>query len=365
MNRPSSGSLAPGVLPLMWRRFSLRHARQSPLQSVLLVVILSLGVGVFFAVRLANRAAVASFQNFTDLITAESDGLISAPSGMLPETVLPELREALREEAVQIIPVIETTATAPRVSENEAIGSRSTFQVLGIDLIAVQNLADRRPSNRQWLATPGGSPQGELSGDLQVQARRLWESFRDPHSVFVSPRLAIRQRLVPGQEFPVVLNERIVPLRIAGIIPADPGQPEIPAELLVMDLPAAQRWSGWTGRLSRIEFVLEDGPDRAGRWQRIRQNLERLALQDPSGAATRTGTASAPRWLVGSPADRRQSGEVMTRAFRLNLTILSMLALVVGVYLVFQALDGAVVRRREEIAILRSLGIPPRVIQRA
>lgn len=55
----------------------------------------------------------------------------------------------------------------------------------------------------------------------------------------------------------------------------------------------------------------------------------------------------------------------MTRAFRLNLTILSLLALLVGLYLVFQALDGAVVRRREEIGILRSLGVTAGAIRSA
>jgi putative ABC transport system permease protein len=54
----------------------------------------------------------------------------------------------------------------------------------------------------------------------------------------------------------------------------------------------------------------------------------------------------------------------MTRAFRVNLTILSLLALLVGLYLIFQALDGAVVRRREEIGILRSLGVEERCIRR-
>ncbi len=55
----------------------------------------------------------------------------------------------------------------------------------------------------------------------------------------------------------------------------------------------------------------------------------------------------------------------MTRAFRLNLTILSLLALLVGLYLVFQGLDGAVVRRRNEIAVLRSLGVTSGQIQGA
>ena len=55
----------------------------------------------------------------------------------------------------------------------------------------------------------------------------------------------------------------------------------------------------------------------------------------------------------------------MTRAFRVNLTILSLIALLVGLYLIFQALDGAVVRRREEIGILRSLGVEECLIRRA
>eukprot|EP01036_Dinobryon_divergens_P019864 gene19864-biopygen17459 len=55
----------------------------------------------------------------------------------------------------------------------------------------------------------------------------------------------------------------------------------------------------------------------------------------------------------------------MTRAFRLNLTVLSLIPLLVGLYLIFQALDGAVVRRRSEIAILRSLGVEERTIRRA
>jgi putative ABC transport system permease protein len=73
----------------------------------------------------------------------------------------------------------------------------------------------------------------------------------------------------------------------------------------------------------------------------------------------------AGRWILSSSSDRRDNAATMTQAFRLNLTILSLLALLVGLMLVFQALDGAVVRRREEIAILRSLGVEPERIRRA
>jgi len=342
-----------------------------------LVGILSLGVGVFFAIRLANRAAVASFQNFTDLLTAESDGLISAPAGTLPESILAELRSALGSTPVQLIPVLETTAARPRTDEGEAIGTRGTFQLLGLDLIAVQNLAQERPADRGWFnqgpTTNGEStqtsalPTESLRSDLPTHAaHRFWELFRDPRSAFISEVLARREARLPGDEFPLIINDQIVPLKVAGVIPTDPSQPQAPAELVVMDLPALQRHTGLTGQLSRIEFMLEDGPRRSERWQELRAQLEALAVPaTPRSGLNAQPVSATPRWLVSSPADRRESGEVMTRAFRLNLTILSLLALVVGLYLIFQALDGAVVRRREEIAILRSLGVPSRIIQRA
>ncbi len=369
--KPGSGRSDPPGLPgLLWRRFTWRHWRMAPLQSALLVGILALGVGVFFAIRLANRAAVASFQNFTDLLTAESDGLIYAPAGTLPESVLTELRAALGDRPVQLVPVVESTAARPRTAESEGIGSRGTFQILGLDLIALQNLAGQREVDRGWFNQEGTGTRRRTpeARDPTAHPRpsaaagRFWEIFRDPHSVFISEELVRRESLAPGDELSLIVNEHIVRLRVAGIIPSAPAQPRIPAQLLVMDLPALQRLTGLTGQLSRIEFVLEDGPHRSERWAELRTVLEDLGRSSSPAPAL---DAPLPRWLVSSPTDRRASGEVMTRAFRLNLTILSLLALVVGLYLVFQALDGAVVRRREEIAILRSLGVPPRLIQRA
>jgi len=101
------------VLRLLWMRFAWRHWRRSPVSSILLLLILAIGVAAFFSIRLANRAAVASFQNFTDLVTSQSDGLITAPVGTLSETVLPELRQMFGNQPVNLVPVLETTAVAP------------------------------------------------------------------------------------------------------------------------------------------------------------------------------------------------------------------------------------------------------------
>ena len=334
---------ASGLTAALLRKFALRHWRSAPRQSALLVLILALGIAVFFSIRLANRAVLVSFQNFTDMITQESDWLISAPAGLLPESLLPELRERLNPQPVSVIPVLETTAARPQTDPDEAIGSRETFQLLGVDLIGVQNLAARRAQDRSWFGQAKPSP--AAAGNVDS----FWQIFKNPRAVFISDALAAQDQLKLGDPLPLIVNEKIVTLEVVGIIPATAEGPRAPVTLLVMDLPALQRLTGHASSLSRIEFIVEDGPEAETQRARMQSQLESL---------------SAGRWLVSSPADRRASAATMTRAFRVNLTILSLIALLVGLYLIFQALDGAVVRRREEIGILRSLGVEEYLIRR-
>ncbi len=332
---------ATGLTATLLRKFALRHWRTAPRQSALLVLILALGIAVFFAIRLANRAALASFQNFTDLITQESDWLIQAPAGWLPDTLLRELRERLNPAPVAIIPVLETTAARPPAGTDEAIGSQDTFQLLGLDLIGVQNLARRQAQDRSWF--------GQTNAASVGGADSFWEIFRNPRAVFIGAALAERDQLQPGDALTLVVNESIVTLTVAGIIPTSAEGPEAPPTLLVMDLPAVQALTGRPGWLSRIEFIVEPGPAAAERRTGLKEQLEQWSQE---------------RWLVSSPGERREGAAAMTRAFRINLTILSLIALLVGLYLIFQALDGAVVRRRDEIGILRSLGVEERMIRR-
>ena len=332
---------------LLWSRFSWRHWRTAPISSGLLVLILAIGVAAFFSIRLANRAAVSSFQNFTEIITAQSDGLITARVGSLPEKVLRELRQLFGSEPVNIVPVLETTAISPRHSEVESIGSRPTYQLLGLDLPALINLSSGQKNHGAgWF---GGEDENHTSKTNET----LRTVLKNPLAVFISEKLARRDKLGLNSPLPLIINEHPVILNVAGIIPTDPNHPAAPVNFLVMDLPALQRLADRAGELDRVEFVLPEGPRRSERWNEIAEKLKVAGLNQ------------TPQWLIGSSTDRRASADVMTQAFRLNLTILSLLALLVGLYLVFQGLDGAVVRRRSEIAVLRSLGVTAQQIQTA
>jgi putative ABC transport system permease protein len=333
------------VVGLLLRRFSLRHARLAPRASALLVGILALGVAVFVAIRLANRAAVSSFTHFTDTLTGQSDFIVQAAAGTLPESVLPELRTALGVRPVHIVGVVEATAARAQAPGEASGFGRTTYTLLGVDLLALANLASQGATERGYF-DQGRDLGARGARSDAAGAGNFWQAYAAGPQVWVSARFAEK---TPAS-IDLVLDERVRTLRVAGVIPTAKDAPQVPATLLVLDLPHLQALTGKVGRLDRVEFLVEPGPRAAERRAELQGLLEKLGKD---------------RWLVSTPGERRQSAETMTRAFRLNLTILSLIALLVGLYLIFQALDGAVVRRRTEIAVLRSLGVEERAIQLA
>ena len=341
------------VLSLLLRRFSLRHARLAPRATALLVGILALGVAVFVSIRLANRAAVSSFTHFTDTLTGQSDFIVQAPTGTLPESVLRELRTALGVRPVQIIPVVEATAAQAQRPDEAAGFGRTSYTLLGVDLLSLANLAsqskvDRGYFNQNQSQNPGQDlgTGGRAAQNGDDGADAFWRAYNAGPQVWVSAAFA---PAVP-KALDLVLDERVRTLTVAGVIPTAKEAPRVPPTLLILDLPHLQMLTGKVGRVDRVEFLIEPGPRAAERRDELKSILE---------------TLGGERWLVTTPGAQRESAETMTRAFRLNLTILSLIALLVGLYLIFQALDGAVVRRRTEIAILRSLGVEERAIQTA
>ena len=325
------------VFLVLLRRTALRHWRLAPGQTLLLVSILALGVAVYVAVRLANRAAVASFTHFTDTLTGQSDWIVRAAAGPLSEEVLPQLRRFLGSRPVHIIPVLEVTAAAPpTASEGDRFGRRSTT-LLGVDLVALGNLATQRQATLPFYREAPDRGTGGDTGDF-------WSSLGLSPRVWIAPADAEAS----GRTLTLIVDDQVHTLPIAGVIPVPPDAPAPPAGLAIIDLPQLQQLAGRLGQLDRIELIAEPGPLLEERRRELGELLEELG---------------AGRWIVTTPGARRESAATMTQAFRLNLTVLSLIALLVGLYLVFQALDGAVVRRRGEIAILRSLGVEERTIQ--
>jgi putative ABC transport system permease protein len=334
-----------GLTLLLLRRFTLRHWRLEAKKTLMLIAILSLGVAVFVSIRLANRAAVASFTRFTDTLTGQSDWLIRAPAGNLSERVLSELREALGNRPIHLVPVLETTASTPARDGDDGRFGRPTYTLLGVDLLALANLTHEQ--DRAFFDQSGAGRGAAEDSSATDGGNGFWRSFSAGPQIWVSKKFAP----TPPRQIELVIADTVLTLPVAGVIPTSPATPEAPANLMILDLPQLQKITGRTGRLSRVEFILEPGPRAEERRAELKTLLEKLGRE-------------GERWLVSAPGAERTTAETMTRAFRLNLTVLSLIALLVGMYLIFQALDGAVVRRRPEIAILRSLGVEESAIRR-
>lgn len=317
-----------GPLPILlfWRRFSLRHARQEWLQTLLLLLILGLGVGTFLSIRIANRAAVEGFQLFTESLKGPSDLIVESPAG-IPIGELSRIRGQLGDNPASLFPVVEQTLHPLPQDPAAADAAGRPVRLLGLDLVQLRAL--------------GTEGMGE-------DIAEFWEMIDDPDHLLITQAVAEEWNVSTGNSIEVVMRGQRARFTVRGILPKYRAQTPLPRNLAVVDLAAlANRLN--LSSVDRVEILIPDGV------------LREAHLKQ---AGIRLREAFGGRWIITTPADQGVDGASMTSAFRLNLTVLSLIALLVGMYLIAQTLDATVSRRRREIATLRSLGISPADIYR-
>ncbi|WP_435104177.1 FtsX-like permease family protein [Arhodomonas sp. AD133] len=283
---------------MRWLLLAGRRALyREPMQWMLALVGIALGVAVVVAVDIANRAAQSALNNAVERVAgAATHQVVAGPEGV-PEIFYRRLRVALGVD--RALPVVSGAVTVR--------GRR--FQLLGVDPFAAQPFMTP-------LATDTG---------VELSLRMLTHS----ETVAVSRETAQRLGVGTGEAFALDGGAGSARVRVAAVF-TDRGGAF--ADVLVADIAVAQALLGRFGRLDRIDLILE-----------------------PSAAAK--VRAALPPGVELLPAGRRRDAlAAMTDAFHVNLRALSLLALVVGVFLVFNTMSFLVVRRRGMLASLRALG---------
>jgi putative ABC transport system permease protein len=271
---------------------------------VLSVLAIALGVALGYAVQLINQAAINEFEAAVQTLSGEADLAVRGPKAGFDEALYPRLA-VLREVAVAS-PVLEIDAKIP--------GRREPLQFLGLDIF--------RAARVQPFLAAGSS--GERT------------DFLRPDRIFLSAAAAEWLGLKKDDVLSVQVGLRVVPLRVAGVIGESRRQ-----RFAVVDIGAAQALFGRAGLLNRIDLRLQPGAD-------------------PRRLAARLQAGMPPGVLVEQPeADAERSG-APSRAYRVNLNVLALVALFTGGLLVFSAQALAVVRRRAQLALLRVLGVTRR-----
>ena len=312
MNQPSFS--LPTVVRLAWR-----HALRRPLQSLFFVVGVAIGVAMIVAIDLANGSAERAFALGTETVTGRATHqIVGGPSG-LDEAVYTQLRRELGYR--QSAPVVEDYMTVVELDEQP-------MRLLGVDPFAEAPFRSYLGANDQSGARPD-----YLSDMLTV-----------PDSVLISTDVAARYGLSPGDQLTVRVDDGKRLLTVIGLLePTNDLSRRALESLLIADIATAQEVLDRVGRIDRIDLIVEDS-------ELGQADLARIAAVLPPDAR------------VALSAGREGTVNEMTEAFRLNLTALSLLALVVGVFLIYNTVTFSVIQRRPVLGSLRALGMTRREI---
>ncbi len=315
----------PSRLQIAWillTKTTFRHWRIRAGHYALLIGIVAVGVGAFNGIRQASRAASANFGLFNQAISGQSDFLIESPNQRLREKDLARLQGIAGDPDWHFVPVIEGSVTAV----DPETGTNKPLRLIGLDLLSLSNLPKLSRESIQF---------SEDETDW-------FHWIGTENEVWITRKLADDLGLEEGGNIPFLASGRTGKMKIRMILEDE--QNNLPEDLLLADIPTVQNLLSRPGELNRLEVVINQTRKREDKkylsliGNRIQRNL--------------------PDHLSLSPTENRAADRAaMTAAFRLNLTILSLIAILVGAYLILQALDAAVVRRRGEIATLRSMGV--------
>ncbi len=296
----------------------LRALALAPLQararrSVLAIGAIALGVALGLAVNLVNDAALAEMQQAFRTISGEADVRIEGVSRTIDENLYGKI--GLHPEIESIAPIIELDANVA--------GKREPLKIIGLDPFAsarfTPHLIARPDENtRDPLANFGGD-RISVSPATLTWLHLIQQTT--PHSTHVQLTTPNGPRSLP----------------IAGVLAGVESRQRV----AVLDIAAAQELFNLQGQITRLDLRLTPGADRAA-------FINRIAAALPPGVR------------AVAPDVREQQAAAMSRAYRVNLTMLAMIALFSGALLVFSTQMLSVAERVSELAFLRVLGVTQR-----
>ena len=315
------------IVFLLFSRTTWRHWRAKFGNYLLLIAIVSVGVGAFNGIRQASRSASANFGLFNQAVSGQSDFLIESPTQRLNEKVLDELRPLASNPDWHLVPVIEGSVTA---LDQEGEPDQQ-LRLIGLDLMSLANLPRLI----------------EVQIDFGEDESNWYSWLGSEDLVWIGASLAEKLDVKEGDNLTIIASGRVREMRIHKVFRDEAG--DLPDDLVIADIPTVQKLLSRPGELNRIDVILSRTD--------LREDIE--YLEEVENRLSQ----NFPEHLILSPTQNRAADRAaMTSAFRLNLTILSLIAILVGAYLILQALDAAVVRRRAEIATLLSLGVGRRML---
>jgi putative ABC transport system permease protein len=291
---------------LTWRHF-LRHR----LRTLLTVLGIVLGVAVIVAIAIVNRTLVGSFQSTIDLIAGKAVLQVENGESGFRESLFPAIRDTagIRDAAPTVqgfLPLIGFKG--------------EKLYVYGVD-----TLADSAIREHEFV---GGA--FDLDGALDFIA--------EPDSVALTESFSRRLNLPVGSAIRLATSRGVREYTVRALLSERGAAKVFGGSFALMDLPVAQIALGKEGKLDVVDLTLEEG---------VGVEAARRRLDGRLGGAAQ----------VQRPRERGEQVESLTTSFRVGLFFVSLIALFVGFFLIFNTVSVSVVQRKREIGTLRCLGV--------
>lgn len=290
----------------------LRDQLRRPWLTLLLIISVALGVAVVVAVDLANASATRAFQLSTEVIVGKATHqIIGGPNGF-DDTVYRNLR--LVQNFRTAAPIVEGYAGAPELGGQ-------TMRVLGIDLFA---------------ETPFRT---YITAGTNVSLDAMTAFYTQPGAVLISADSAERYGLQPGDTLNLQIGTQKKQVTLVGLMRQPNNVSSRVLEgLILTDISSAQELFDQNGKLTRIDLIASE------------EQANQIAGTLPAGVR------------LSRASEQADTVTQLTAAFQLNLTAFSLLALAVGMFLIYNTVMFSVVQRRRMLGILRCVGVTGREI---
>ncbi len=297
------------MFPVRYRA-SLRYLIRHPWQFGLSLLGVAIGVALILSIDISNQSAERAFSLSSQMVTGRATDQITAGSDGIPDSLYRRLRLTFQ---AKMAPVVETYVQAP-----EHPGY--TFHLLGVDPFS-------EPPFRPYLS--------EFRAGSKVSLRNFLTGKR---RILIPSTDAIALKLAPGDTLKLRINAKTIPVVVSGIIkPSNNFNKSAISNLLIADISTVQDLTGRYHTISHIDLIIPENK----RGDQIRAAIRKMLPSDVT---------------LQPASDSRQTVEKMSEAFRLNLSALSKLGLIVSMFLIYNIMTFSVVQRRGLIGRLRAIG---------
>ncbi|HEY7321349.1 MAG TPA: FtsX-like permease family protein [Candidatus Binatia bacterium] len=290
---------------------SWRHVRRHGLRTLLTFAGITLGVGVIVAIAVVNRSLTGSFQTTIEKIAGKAVLQVSNGESGIVESALPIIRDT---------PGVLEAAAAVEGFLPVRGADKERLYVYGVDM-----LTDSAVRDHQFVGGKSDFDQG-------------LDFISLPDSIALTESFSRRLNLPLGTRITLTTSRGQQDYTVRALLKEEGMATVFGGNLALMDLPVAQQALGKEGKLDIVDLTVESGEKIEAVKERLTQRLK--------------GSAEVER-----PRKRGEQIELLLTSFRVGLFFVSLIALFVGFFLIYNTVSVSVIQRKREIGTLRCLGM--------